>query len=246
MIQVRNDEHSFHPPGRTTCTCTRWKRPRWRRKGTTETVNTRHLLREVKKPWTWMLPGIPLAPVDCEGFLNFVFACKASSILTSNIDQCNACFGSLGIYHFDFPGEQHRATHIRKQNNSVLGSMLSTAIWGETRSTFARKPPKTYDEILIGMEHFLDLATARFFPCKFSSGSSGQFSVRGIPPNLLPYVQRIIIRLYASLQFNHMANAWGRNQLQWWRQGGAGVSSSADVAERVCQLHMSKEYNNGR
>lgn len=77
-----------------------------------------------------MLPGIPLAPVDCEGFLNFVFACKASSILTSNInDQCNACFGSLGIYHFDFPGEQHRTTHIRKQNNSVLGSMPSTVIW---------------------------------------------------------------------------------------------------------------------
>ena len=55
--------------------------------------------------------GFPIAPVDCEGFLNFVFACMASSILTSNInDQCNARLGSLGIYHF--PGEQRRTTHI--------------------------------------------------------------------------------------------------------------------------------------
>ena len=242
MIQVRNDENSFHPPGQTTCTCTRWKRPRWRRKGTTEKVNTRHLLREVKKLWTWMPPGIPLAPVDCT-----VFSCL--QILTSNInDQCNACLGSLGMYYI--PGEQHRSTmnkmYITKQNSVFLGSMLSTVIWGEVRSTFARKPPKAYDEILIDMKEFLDLATARFFPCKFSSGSSGQFSVRGIPPNLLLYVERIIIRLYASLQFNHMANAWGRNQFQWWRQGGAGVSSSADVAERVWQIYMSKEYNNGR
>lgn len=138
MNQVRNDENSFHPPGRITCTCTRWKRPRWRRKGTTETVNTRHLLREVKKPWTWMLPGIPLAPVNWEFLLclHFDFQYQWSM-------QC--MFGQFGQYYI--PGEQHRSTmnnviyiciYITTQNNNVfMGSMLRTVIWVEASSTAA-------------------------------------------------------------------------------------------------------------
>lgn len=131
MIQVRNDENSFHPPGRTTCTCTRWKRPRWRRKGTTETetVNTRHLLREVKKLWTWMPPGIPLAPVNCEFLLclHLLVRCHPFWLPISIIIiyyQCHACLGSLGIYYTPQNTIEQHTFYKTKYSNVFLGSML--------------------------------------------------------------------------------------------------------------------------